>query len=1095
MKNKNLLTTLLMLISMGFSLQGWGQCTVVIEPTATDICPEESVLLYAETLPNVLSTFAAGNGQDGNMFDIVALRDITITSFDGHPQNNCNIEIYYKAGTHVGYENSSASWTLLGSAYVYTNGGGVPTPIPIPVNVTIPAGEIYAFYITTTDDYNFSYTNGTAVGNVYAENSDLQLLEGKGNAYPFSTTFAPRIWNGQVHYTLSPTTYLWNTGETTPIITVNPMVTTLYSVEADMAGCVTFDSLMINVDDSAPVPDIASLPDINDDCTTLTPPTATDNCEGSITATTSDPITYTEEGTYVVTWEYNDGYGHITTQTQNVIIGPDVTPPVPDLATLPDIVGQCVVSVPTPTAWDNCDGTIYATTPDPTVYDVIGTYMITWTYTDGTGHEVVQTQNVEVNSGPDVTAPVPDLDPLPDVTGECSVAVTTIPTATDGCEGPVVGTTADPLSYNDQGTYTITWSYDDGLGNISTQEQTVIVEDLTAPEPDVAELPDIYDQCSVTVTAAPTATDNCEGTIVGTTTDPLIYMVQGVYTITWTYDDGNGNVSTQDQTVTVSDVFDPVPDVAELPALTGECSVDVTDMPFAWDNCRGQVYGSMSDPWTYTEQGSYIITWTYDDGNGNSVTQEQEVIVDDITAPVPDVADLPVISAECSASLSAPTATDNCEGAITGTTTDPTSYEEEGTYTVTWSYDDGNGNISTQDQTVVIDDITDPVPDLATLLDLVGTCSYTVTTIPTATDNCEGAVTATTEDTLYYDFAGVYTITWTYDDGNGNTVDQQQTISIEDNDAPVPDIADLPDIASECSVTLIPPTATDNCVGEVTGTTDTLFLDQQGSFTITWSYDDGNGNMATQDQLVVIDDTVSPTAICPEDVVACNEFTGSIALTAVSDNCGDPVVNYELSGATTATGSGDAGTETFNEGETLVTYTVDDGNGNTIQCNFTVTMELMADITVTLTDGTLSVATVGTYQWINCDGNTEIEGATESSFTPEETGEYAVTVTDGICTETSECVYVEVVDFLKNNTGTDIQIYPNPVEDLLILDLGVVNTNITLAIVNIGGQVVYQEEYEIMDKIEIDAHTLHEGIYLLNLSSDQQSGIVRFIKE
>ncbi|HLP65843.1 T9SS type A sorting domain-containing protein, partial [Flavobacterium sp.] len=51
---------------------------------------------------------------------------------------------------------------------------------------------------------------------------------------------------------------------------------------------------------------------------------------------------------------------------------------------------------------------------------------------------------------------------------------------------------------------------------------------------------------------APTATDNCAGTITATTNDPLTYNTQGTYTVTWSYNDGNGNTSTQQQTVIVT---------------------------------------------------------------------------------------------------------------------------------------------------------------------------------------------------------------------------------------------------------------------------------------------------------------------------------------------------------------------------------------------------------------------------------------------------------------------------------------------------------------------------------------------------------------
>ncbi|MBL4669187.1 MAG: T9SS type A sorting domain-containing protein, partial [Flavobacteriales bacterium] len=58
---------------------------------------------------------------------------------------------------------------------------------------------------------------------------------------------------------------------------------------------------------------------------------------------------------------------------------------------------------------------------------------------------------------------------------------------------------------------------------------------------------------------------------------------------------------------------------------------------------------------------------------------------------------------QCSvAAPTAPTATDNCVGAVTGTTTTTFPITAQGTTTITWTYDDGNGNTSTQTQDVVI---------------------------------------------------------------------------------------------------------------------------------------------------------------------------------------------------------------------------------------------------------------------------------------------------------------------------------------------------------------------------------------------------------
>ena len=85
----------------------------------------------------------------------------------------------------------------------------------------------------------------------------------------------------------------------------------------------------------------------------------------------------------------------------------------------------------------------------------------------------------------------------------------------------------------------------------------------------------------------------------------------------------------------------------------------------------------------------------------------QNVIVDDLTPPVtPVLAD--VIVGECSGTPAVPTTTDNCAGVITGTTATLFPITEQGTTIVTWSFDDGNGNVTTAMQNVVVDDVTRP---------------------------------------------------------------------------------------------------------------------------------------------------------------------------------------------------------------------------------------------------------------------------------------------------------------------------------------------------------------------------------------------------
>ncbi|MBA7670471.1 hypothetical protein ES703_78617 [subsurface metagenome] len=404
-----------------------------------------------------------------------------------------------------------------------------------------------------------------------------------------------------------------------------------------------------------------------------------------------------------------------------VDIGVDevIPPPVADAGSYPNVSAdddcQATVTLDGSGSYDPGGGDLTytwtgpfddVTGATPTVTLGLGTHTILLTVSNGTD---TVTDEVEITVE-DTTPPELAQLSLPDVTGECSAEITTYPTATDTCsENIITGTTEDPLFYDEQGNYTVIWTYTDDSGNTATQTQRVIVQDVTAPDSDVATLPTVEGVCSAEITEYPTATDNCSGTITGTTTDSLIYTDQDTHTVTWTFDDGNGNRVTQTQTVIVQDVTAPVPDVAALLDVSGECSAEITAVPTATDNCVGSVVGTTSDPLIYTENGPHTVTWTYDDGNGNSVTQTQTVIVQDVTAPVPDEATLPDVSGECSVEITtAPTAKDNCAGPIVGTTSDPLSYTEHGTHTVTWTYDDGNGNVATQTQTVTVEDVTPP---------------------------------------------------------------------------------------------------------------------------------------------------------------------------------------------------------------------------------------------------------------------------------------------------------------------------------------------------------------------------------------------------
>ena len=105
-----------------------------------------------------------------------------------------------------------------------------------------------------------------------------------------------------------------------------------------------------------------------------------------------------------------------------------------------------------------------------------GQYSCTITGTGGCDNTV--TLNVLVG---DSEAPIPSITNLPIITGDCNTVISTIPTALDNCAGTVIGTTTNPLTYSTPGNYTITWNYNDGNGNSSSQTQNVTISSVVLP--------------------------------------------------------------------------------------------------------------------------------------------------------------------------------------------------------------------------------------------------------------------------------------------------------------------------------------------------------------------------------------------------------------------------------------------------------------------------------------------------------------------------------------------------------------------------------------------------------------------------------------
>jgi hypothetical protein len=128
--------------------------------------------------------------------------------------------------------------------------------------------------------------------------------------------------------------------------------------------------------------------------------------------------------------------------------------------------------------------------------------------------------------------------------------------------------------------------------------------------------------------------------------------------------------------------------------------------------------------------------------------------------------------------------------------------------------------------------------------------------------------------------------------------------------------------------------------------------------------------------------------------------------------------------------------------------------------------------TVTLSGSSLTAKQSGAkYQWIDCsNGNKPISGANASNYTPSKSGNYAVVITLGTCTDTSDCMSVTTSGVNVLEHGNLISVYPNPNTGVFNIELNTAEGEVQFEIYNYFG-------------VLVDSFRTHESKTILDLSS------------
>ncbi|MDH9399418.1 putative Ig domain-containing protein [Staphylococcus epidermidis] len=856
--------------------------------------------------------------------------------------------------------------------------------------------------------------------------------------------------------------------------------------------------------------------------------TVTNKVDGLPDGVTFDEATNTisgtpsEVGSYTVTVTTMDESGNATETTFTIDVEDTTKPTVESVADQTQEVNTEITPI-TIESEDNSDQAVTNKVdglPDGVTFDEatntisgtpseVGSYTVTVTTTDESGNATETTFTIDVE---DTTKPT--VKSVSDQTQEVNTEITPIKieatdnsgqTVTNKVDGLPDGITFDEATNTISGTPSEVGSYDitvtttDESGNATETTFTINVEDTTKPT-----VEDIADQTQevnteiepikieATDNGGQAVTNKVDGLPDGVTFDEATNTISGTpsevgsYTVTVTTTDESSNATETTFTIDVEDTTKPT--VEDIADQTQEVNTEITPIKIEATDNSGQAVTNKVDglpdgvtfdeatntiSGTPSEVGSYDITVTTTDENGNSETTTFTIDVEDTTKPtVEDITDqtqeinteMTPIKIEATDN-SGQAVTNKVEGLPDGVTFDEATNtisgtpSEVGSYDITVTTTDENGNSETTTFTIDVEDTTKPTVE--SVADQTQEINTKIEPIKIeARDNSGQAVTNKVDglpDGVTFDEAtntisgtpsevGSYTVTVTTTDESGNATETTFTIDVEDTTKPT--VEDIANQTQEVNTEITPITieSEDNSgqtvTNKVDGLPDGVTFDEAtntisgtpskvGSYDITVTTTDENGNSETTTFTIDVEDTTKPTVESVADQTQeVNTEINPIKIEA-TDNSGQAVTN-KVEGLPAGI-TFDEATNTISGtpsevGSYTVTVTTTDENGNATETTFTIDVEDTTKPTVEdITDQTQEInteinpikieTTDNSGQTVTNkveglpDGVTFDEATNTISGTPSEVGSYTVTVTttdeNGNATETTFTIDVE----------------------------------------------------------------------------------------
>ncbi|MBC1650160.1 DUF5011 domain-containing protein [Listeria booriae] len=645
--------------------------------------------------------------------------------------------------------------------------------------------------------------------------------------------------------------------------------------------------------------------------------TASDTEDGDVTSgitVTANDVNVNQEGTYHVTYSVTDSDDNTTTKTITVTVTSNDAP----VITAADKTmkkGASFDPMAGVTASDTEDGNItdnVSVTANDVDTSAVGTYHVTYSVTDSDGNTTTKTITVTVtsNDAPVITASDKTLKKGDSFNPMAGVSASD---TEDGNVTDKVTVTANDVDTSVVGTYHVTYSVTDSDGNTTTKTITVTVTSNDAPVI-VASDQTIKKGRAFDVMAGVSASDLEDGDVTGgitVTANDVDTNTVGTYHVTYSVTDSDGNTTTKTITVTITSNDAPTFTTSDVYLKVGD-----TFNPYAGITANDTEDGDLTDRIDIdssnvdmTQPGTYAVEYSVTDSDNNTTKITRHVYVRTNDKPVIHASDQTFKAGASFDPFAGMSASDTEDGDITANVTitaNDVDASKAGTYHVTYSVTDSDGNETEKTITVTILSNDAPVIHGQDVTFKAGKAFDPMAGV-TASDTEDGDITSAIEMTandVNPDVAGVYHVTYSVTDSDGNTTEATYTVTVLTNEKPVIHATDQTLAYGQAFDPMAGVTAEDFEDGDLTGSIKIISNDvnplQAGIYHVTYSVTDADGNETQLTITVLVGaqpvdpaipaDPETPMHVTPAPVQVADPIVSSVS---------DPVQELPKTGDTT----------------------------------------------------------------------------------------------------------------------------------------------------------------------------------------------------